>query len=70
MILQLTEIAARCRSVVEGAERAGLVIDDSNVVDLCADNLPDNISLTDIRRALVVAGLASKFPLATSREVL
>lgn len=60
----LEDLATRCRQVIARAEGAGVVIDDGNVVDLCADNIP--ASLADIRSALVVAGLAARFPRATS----
>lgn len=62
--LQLTDIAEQCKDVILAAESAGLTIDDGNVVDLCADNIP--ASLSDIRSALVVAGLGSRFPRAIS----
>lgn len=63
----LTDIASRARRIIEAAETAGVAIDDGNVVDLIADNISD-VSLSDIRCALVVAGLAPRFPRATSRE--
>lgn len=61
--MQLIDLAKDCAAVITSAESDGLVIDDGNVVDLCADNLP--ASLSDIRSALVVAGLAHRFPKAT-----
>jgi hypothetical protein len=68
MILQLTTIAEQCRAIIKSAESAGLQIDDGNVLDLCADNLP-RLPLDTIRDALVVAGLAARFPNATRRHV-
>lgn len=64
--LLLAEVANLCRNLVEGADAAGVELDDGNVVDLCADNLPQAVTLSDIRCALVVAGLAPRFPKATS----
>lgn len=64
MIPKLPEIAKKCRAAIEKADRAGVMIDDGNVVDLCADKLP-RVPLDTIRDALVVAGLAARFPKAT-----
>ena len=64
----LIEIADECHRLIHHAERAGITIDDGNVVDLCANNLNPDISLSDIRCALVVAGLSARFPSATSRK--
>lgn len=65
MIPKLVDIAKQCRTIIESAESMGVTIDDGNVVDLCADNLPDKVSLQDIRCALVVAGFAVRYPKAT-----
>lgn len=65
---QLVAVARRCRSIIRRADNAGLVINDGNVVDLCADNLPSRVSLNDIRDALVTAGLSARFPRATRRH--
>lgn len=51
------------RAIIAKAEAAGLTIDDGNVVDLIADNLP--ITLKEIRELLVIEGFAKRFPKAT-----
>lgn len=61
---KLEEIAGRVRAIIADAEQAGVVIDDGNVIDLLADNITW-IPLADLRDALVVAGLAARFPRAT-----
>ncbi len=63
----LNYIAARCINLIKRAENDGIVIDDGNVVDLIADNLT-TVPLSDIRAALVVAGLAARFPKATNEN--
>lgn len=60
---QLTDIATRARQIIDAAEHDGLTIDDGNVVDLLANNIP-RVPLNDLRSALVVAGLAARFPRA------
>ena len=60
----IEELATQAKKIIARAEKAGVEIDDGNVVDLIADN--SNASLIDIRTALVVASLASRFPKATS----
>lgn len=64
MSVLLTELAADARRAIEDAERAGITIDDGNVVDLLADRHP-SLSLRTLRHALVSAGLAKRFPRAT-----
>lgn len=64
---QLDEIARTCRTLISFAERDGVEINDGNVVDLIADNLT-HLPLDTIRDALVVAGLAHRFPRATSQH--
>ena len=64
----LAEYAPLVRDIIARAEADGLTIDDGNVVDLLADNLND-LSISQIRLALIVAGLAARFPRASrSRE--
>lgn len=62
---QLMDVAVECRKVIERAERAGVTIDDGNVIDLLADNIVD-VSLADLRVALVCSGIGDRFPRATS----
>lgn len=57
--IDLVGVAQAARFLIRGAERDGISIDDGNVVDLIADNIP--VSLWDIRCALVVAGYGSRF---------
>lgn len=64
MLLQ--GLALQCTKIIHCAEHDGLTIDDSNVVDLIADNT--EASLSDIRSALSVAGLADRFPKATAGQ--
>jgi len=64
---QLTALATACRRVIARADAAGIAVTDGNVVDLCADNI-EHVSLNDIRDALVVAGLAARFPRATRKH--
>jgi hypothetical protein len=61
----LVDIAIGARLAIADAEAAGVAIDDGNVVDLLADRYT-NVSLMDIRSALVVAGYSERFPKATS----
>ena len=56
--------AKQVQAVIEHANTAGVRIDDGNVVDLLADNIPD-ATLTEIRQWLVMAGYRNVFPLAT-----
>lgn len=63
----LVDVARECRAILEGAESAGVIIDDGNIVDLIADHLT-TIPLDCIRDALVIAGLATRFPEATRRH--
>lgn len=65
MAILLIDVARRCRDIITTAETAGLAIDDGNVIDLCADNLPC-VSLSDLRSALIVAGFTDRFPRACS----
>lgn len=60
----IEELATKAKKIILKAENAGIVVDDGNVVDLIADNTYE--TLIDIRTALVVAGLAPRFPKATS----
>lgn len=64
--LTIMQVADICRGLIGKADAAGVDLDDGNVVDLCADNLPGRIPLSDIRCALVVGGFSSRFPKATS----
>jgi hypothetical protein len=61
--LRVIDLARFCKDRIEAAERDGVAIDDGNVVDLIADN--SDADLTDIRMALVSAGLAMRFGNAT-----
>jgi hypothetical protein len=60
----LVELAEECQDTISSAENDGLVINDSNVIDLLADNILD-CPLDTFRHALVCAGLAQRFPQAT-----
>jgi hypothetical protein len=62
---QLTDVAAECKRVIERADAADVALDDGNVVDLLADNIP-HVSLADLRCALVISGHGSRFPKATA----
>jgi hypothetical protein len=62
--LRVIDLAHFCADRIGAAEREGVAIDDGNVVDLIADN--SDADLTDIRMALVSAGLAMRFPCATA----
>lgn len=54
--MQLTDLAARCREIVQRAERDLGPLPKASYVDLCADNI-EHASLQDIRCALVIAGV-------------
>jgi hypothetical protein len=62
----LTEVADKCRRIIERADAAGISLDDGNIVDLLADNI-ELVSLNDLRDALVVCGHGARFPRATYR---
>ena len=56
--MHLIDIARQCRAIVLRATAAlGPDLNGFSIVDLCADALPLNISLQDIKCALVIAGL-------------
>lgn len=61
--MKLSKLAKRVVSIIKRAEKAGLHIDDGNVVDLIADNA--NATLIEIRDALVETGMSNRFPNAT-----
>lgn len=61
----LMDIAVKAREVIANAEADRVVIDDGNVIDLLCDNI-SSVSIEDLRSALVVAGLATRFPKATA----
>lgn len=65
----LTDIAMQVRAVITAAEADGLTIDDGNVIDLLANNISAHVSISDLRSALVVAGLAARFPHATRPQL-
>lgn len=67
MSLLLVGIAAEARAIIGRAEADGVEVNDGNVVDLLADNI-EHAPLDTLRDALVVAGLAHRFPRATSRH--
>lgn len=67
IVRQLVDVAAECKRVIDRAERAGVTIDDGNVIDLLADNIVD-VSLADLRAALVCSGHGPRFPRATSKR--
>ena len=56
----LIDIANNVRPIIEAAEADGLKINNGNVIDLLADNIP-GVSLFDLRCALVVAGYSPRF---------
>jgi hypothetical protein len=59
----LVDLAEDARRIINAAEAAGVSIDDGNVIDLVPDNT--DASLSDIRDALIIGGLAPRFPHAT-----
>ena len=69
----LSQLADYCKVCVDKADADGVELDDGNIVDLCADRCADGNwpyfqpPLDDIRSALIVAGLAPRFPIATSK---
>ena len=73
-VYKLIDLAEYCRKAVIAADSVYLEIDDGSIVDLCADqcatgNWPyHQPPLDDIRDALVVAGLAPRFPKATAKH--
>lgn len=60
----IEELGRHALLIIAAAEHVGLRIDDSNVIDLLADNI--SAPLQDLRTALVTAGLGQRFPKATS----
>lgn len=50
--------------IIRRADDAGVTLDDGNIIDLLADNIP--ASLADLRAGLISTGYASRFPKATS----
>ncbi|RIL03112.1 MAG: hypothetical protein DCC71_15385 [Proteobacteria bacterium] len=60
------ELRKRVREIVAAAEADGVALDDGNVVDLLADQMP-RVPLAELRAALVDAGLAPRFPKAVAR---
>lgn len=73
MSMLLTEIADKCDQYIKAAEADGVVIDDGNVVDLCADQScmeGDCFALSVIREALVVAGYGERFVKSTRQAVV
>lgn len=67
-LASLVAIAGEARGIIAAAEADGVAIDDGNVVDLLADHLT-RVPLDTLRDALVVAGLAARFPRATRRHL-
>jgi hypothetical protein len=65
---KIASLAARSRDLIAAARREGLAIDDGNVVDLIADNVTSNVTLAEIRMALVAAGFTAEFPRATAQR--
>lgn len=63
----LEELARHAKALIEACEADGVTVTDGTVVDLIADNTGD-ATLADIRRGLVIAGYAERFPRATSRN--
>ncbi len=64
MPMTLVALAKEIRNVIKKAENDGLVIDDGNVVDVVADNVPGE-SLYAIREALRLSDYERRFPKAT-----
>lgn len=58
---KVESLALDARAIIASAERAGLVVDDGNVIDLLADNL--DASLATLRAVLAVA-YPGRFPRA------
>jgi hypothetical protein len=58
----MKDLEEKVRTIVRGADMAGVELHDGNVVDLCADNLPSSVTLLDIRMALKSAGFKGRFP--------
>jgi hypothetical protein len=67
MVHQLASIAKVIKAVIRNAEQSGLRVDDGNVTQLLADNLPKDICYIDIGSALVVAGFSKRFPVSIRR---
>jgi uncharacterized protein with von Willebrand factor type A (vWA) domain len=63
MPLTPQQLARKAAKIVVDAEDAGIEIDDSNVIDLLADNLPG--TLDELRAALRAGGMSSRFPKAS-----
>lgn len=57
---QLTEIAKDCQLItLRAVAQLGSDLTGYSIIDLCMDNLPDRISTSDVKAALVVAGIDS-----------
>ena len=65
---QTLQLAREIVSIIDRADKAGVALDDGNIVDLIADNVM-GATLDDIRRALVFAGCSGRFPKATQPRV-
>lgn len=61
---QLMDIAIEVKIIIDRADKAGIHLDDGNVIDLLADNLTEE-PLSTLRDALVVSGHGARFPKAT-----
>lgn len=64
----LIDIAKEARVIIDRARAAGVTVDDGNVVDLLADNMP-SVPLDTFRYALAIAGAGNHFPRAERRRL-
>jgi hypothetical protein len=67
MVYHLSSIAKVIRAIIRNAEQSGVRVDDSNVTQLLADNLPKDIGYMVIGSALVAAGFSKRFPVSIRR---
>ena len=67
MVYQVASIAKVIKAIIRNAEQCGLIINDGNVTQLLANNLPKDIGYIDIGSALVVAGFSKRFPVSIRR---
>lgn len=63
----MQRLAKDCTFLIEWARGDGLIIDDSNIIDLIADNIT-NVAVDEIKEALRLAGYADEFPLTLKQE--
>ena len=65
----LEQLAQHARNLIVACEDDGVVVTDGTVVDLIADNT-GGASLSDIRKALTIAGYSARFPRATTPRTI